>query len=179
MNTTKRKTNAFYGKSQIDQIRIEKKEGDWGIDEANEFTQNITTSVFNNVPEDKNVKLQLVYYFRDVNFFVSSNWFGKQQGFVEPSVDNYDFAGDQFTNVDMILINRVVLGEDGGADSNKNDCLWYALKRGLGDHLKIMPSTFKKHLKLQRNSLINYKLIPQLEDKIKANINVIGDYFLF
>ena len=66
--------------------------------------------VFNNVPEDKNVKLQLVYYFRDVNFFVSSSWFGKQQVFVEPSVDNYDFSGDQFTNVDMILINRVVLG---------------------------------------------------------------------
>ena len=176
MNITTRKTNAFYGNTPIDQMRVIKNEGDWDIDEANTFTNNISTQFFNNIGE-QDIKLQLVYYFRDTNFFVSSKFFGKEQGFQAPSTDNYDFDENLFKNVDMILINRVKPSTEGG-NSAKNDCLWRALKQSLGSHLKILPSTLKRHLKLPRNNLIDYRLMPKIEDKVKANINVVGDYTL-
>ena len=73
METSIQKTNAFYGTTPIDQMKIIKKEGDWDVDEANLFAKTITTNFFNELQEnDKKVKLQLVYYFRDTNFFVSS-----------------------------------------------------------------------------------------------------------
>ena len=179
METSIQKTNAFYGTTPIDQMKIIKKEGDWDVDEANLFAKTITTNFFNELQaNDKKVKLQLVYYFRDTNFFVSSRFFGDEQMFVEPSLENYDFDESLFTTVDMILINRVVLPTEGGCNDEKNDCLWKALKKALGSHLTIMPSTLKKHLKLSRNSLIDYKHIPKIEDKVKANINVVGDYEL-
>ena len=102
MNITTRKTNAFYGNTPIDQMRVIKNEGDWDIDEANTFTNNISTQFFNNIGE-QDIKLQLVYYFRDTNFFVSSKFFGKEQGFQAPSTDNYDFDENLLFQLEKFL----------------------------------------------------------------------------
>jgi hypothetical protein len=63
-------------------------------------------------------------------------------------------------------------------NSNKNDCLFYAICKSLSSIKEDVntPIKFKNKLNLERNDKISISQIPQIEDLINVNINVIGDY---
>jgi len=66
-----------------------------------------------------------------------------------------------------------------GGYGEHNDCLWICLLKAYGEAERIptynKPWKLKKALRLQRNETVPVSLIPELEDKIRLKINVLGD----
>ena len=128
-------------------------------------------------------QFQIVFRVKPANVWVSSPFFGMTEGIQMPSLSNYD-ANDAhaFKHVDVVLVNVVKVGDvstAGGRDPH-NDCLYNAIRRGLGEVaekvLPKCPKTFKSWLKLERDDMIDVEQIPTLEDKLKTRIRVVGDY---
>jgi hypothetical protein len=68
----------------------------------------------------------------------------------------------------------------GGEDIN-NDCLWDCIKKVIGDY-KLpkeckSPEELKQLLGIERDEPIDIKYLPRIEEILKININVIGDYY--
>ena len=90
-------------------------------------------------------------------------------------------SGD--TNVRAVMIFKLVAHNTNRgkySDNGKNDCLYECLIQGFrGCKLpKVLrsPGKFKKWLGLKRKEGVHVGLIPKVEDKLKCNIDVCGQY---
>ena len=78
-------------------------------------------------------------------------------------------------------IYKIPIIKTGGCikQNSKNDCLFYCIREALGiDNLNLKYNTarkFKNCLRLNREDKIHISKIPEIEEMIKANINVSGD----
>jgi hypothetical protein len=64
-------------------------------------------------------------------------------------------------------------------DSKYNDCLYYCLSNILKENNPFKKQQqLKKYLGIPRLEGVDYRLIPQLEDKLKIPINVSGDFII-
>ena len=105
----------------------------------------------------------------------------KYENVLKTKKEDIKFVDNQFiVNVYKVKSNLKSGGYSKNKDKNEyNDCLYYCLKNSLEDIINLpwsFPSTFKtKFLKLNRNDLVDISYIPQIEDKLKTNIEVEGD----
>jgi hypothetical protein len=73
----------------------------------------------------------------------------------------------------------VYLNDSVGKDSKYNDCLYYCLENILKEKNPFKkPQQLKKYLGIPRLEGVDYRLIPQLEDKLNIPINVSGDFIV-
>lgn len=135
---------------------------------------NKTKRIFKN-KDIPNIKILTQVYFENVGWKngKSMNINNLNLNSVTPDGSEYDaFDPGKVTNINVIYYS---VNTTGGANKF-NDCFYLALNEGLNYTLKIKPFQFKRKLGLNRKDNIPYTMIAFIEDYIKININLYGDY---
>ena len=92
---------------------------------------------------------------------------------------HYEFGNKLQSKFSMFSIVLIPKGGNKGGSDDYNDCLFNCIYQGLSGinnkqwHTK---TKFKKRLGLNRADPVSIELIPTIEDALKVNINVSGDY---
>jgi len=167
-------SNAFYSGNEVQYNIIQAKNKKTSVARTNKF---ISTQMQRIYGDTTNMKFQISYQAN--NAWYSSKWMDGVDNYIPPDFTRYGIdEGDVV--IDKIMIKYIKKPTTGGS-SNHNDCLYNAIKFALGttnakSFLPKCPSTFKTWLNIKRDEPIDYRNISIIENKIKCNISVIGDY---
>lgn len=179
--STARKNNAVYkGLAVYSHVFILKKQYD--IDAVEDHMRKLMQTLEEKLQLESKL-IQIGFRVQPANTWVSSKWFDVQDETKMPSMEHYNAdEAHGFKKVDVVVVNVVKepgVSSAGGRDPH-NDCLYNAIKRGLGEvGLKVLPKcpkTFKTWLQIERDAMIDVSQISVLEDKLKTRIRVVGDF---
>ena len=151
------------------------------IELAQEKAQELLNRI-KDATKDRSYKYQVSFFVLPIGEWRSGRWFDTDVSV--PTFEEYEDSKHLWLNVsDMIIYKSEKPPPKGGCLDKKgidhHDCLYYAIKDGLygrTTNLPKYPNKFKEWLNLSRDEPIDYKDVNRIEEKIKCNIHVHGDY---
>ena len=149
-----------------------------------EFKQPETEAELNELLRDEFTKYfqdgysyQVQYYYDKLGQYRSAGFFHGSDNIRLPDMEgNYEDL-ELYSDISAMRILRVktpdiILNQ---GNSKHNDCVYEALQKASVRNLPKQPATLKKWVNVGRKDKINVNSFEVIEDKLKCNINIVGD----
>lgn len=151
----------------------------WTYEEANQYAQSISDAYKSRYGHGK-IWISLKYHTGWMDRRGGSTGLGTPvQLFTYDDYDMVDVTHEFQTTFHEIMFRVLPEPRAGGKDTEHNDCLFNVINVLLNRQLPEKyntPEKLKASLKIKRDSPIDLKLMPQVENKYRVNINVEGDH---
>lgn len=123
-------------------------------------------------------KKEYMVALKFANGWYSGFWFRYPKVHLFNFDDYYPDVDEMFdtTVYGIRIYEKTVRVQAGGKNNSNNDCLYDCLEQSHIYNPFKKPSQLKKYIGVSRQAPIDIKYIPKIEEKVKVNIIVSGDY---